>query len=58
MKTNKTYASTNNVQLSSTTLIMTSPINIAEELENIMLKIIYRISQEDMHVADNVGHAA
>ena len=58
MKTNKTYASTNNVQLSSTTPIMTSPINIAEELENIMLKIIYRISQEDMHVADNVGHAA
>lgn len=51
MKTNKTYASTNNVQLSTSQ-------NIAEELENILLRMIYRISQEDMHVADNVGHAA
>ena len=58
MKTNETNTSTNNVQLLSATPMMTSPINIAEELENIMLKMIYRISQEDMHVADNVGHAA
>lgn len=58
MKTNKTYASTNNVQLSSTTPIMTSPINIAEELENIMLKMIYRISQEEPHVLANVGNVA
>ena len=51
MKTNETCPSTSKVQLSTSQ-------NIAEELENILLRMLYRISQEDMHVADNVGHAA
>lgn len=58
MKTNATNTSTNNVQLSSTTPMMTSPINITEELENILLRMIYRISQEESHALTNVGNVA
>lgn len=58
MKTTKTSPqSTNNVQLSSTTP-MASPQNYAEELEKIMLKMIYRISQEESHALTNVGNVA
>lgn len=51
MKTTDFSPSTSNVQLSSSQ-------NIAEELENILLKMIYRISQEEPHVLANVGNVA
>ena len=57
MKTTKTCPSTTNVQLLST-MPMTSTKDIAEELENIMLKMLYRISKEESHVSDHVGNAA
>ncbi len=57
MKTTETCPSTTNVQLLST-MPMTSTKDIAEELENIMLKMLYRISKEESHVTNNVGHVA
>ncbi len=57
MKTYENYASDTNIPLPSPISKMT-PNDIAEKFENIMLKMIYRISQEDMHVPDNVGTAA
>ncbi len=57
MKTYENYASDTNIPLPSPISKMT-PNDIAEKFENIMLKMIYRISQEDMHVPDNAGTAA
>lgn len=59
MKTNKTDSSTTNtnVELSSSKPIALSQ-NITVELENILLRMIYRISQENTHVVNNVGSAA
>ncbi len=57
MNTNKTDSSiTNNIESSLSNPITSA--HISTELEKIMLKMIYRIAQENTHVVNNVGSAA
>lgn len=57
MKTAETCPSANNAQVASYTPMISTP-NIAEALEAILLKMIYRISQEESHALTNVGNVA
>ncbi len=52
---------TANANMPSATIIMPISNNtttFADKLENIMLKMIYRMLKEEDHVTDNVGHVA
>ncbi len=57
MNTKEVFRLNDTTGISSFTNPMPSR-NISEELENVLLKMVYRISQEKTNVTDNAGNAA